>query len=62
MEPRLLTVAQVAKQLGVHPNTVRNWCDKGLLECVKLPTGYRRFTQDSIDRLIEEMQEGKAAA
>ena len=63
MAGRLLTVAQVADQLGVHVNTVRRWADQGYIEHVKLPSGYRRFTQEAVDRFRESMeQEGKAAA
>jgi excisionase family DNA binding protein len=52
---KLLTVAQVAEQLGVHPNTVRNWTDKGLIEAIMLPSGYRRYRQEEVDRLLQGM-------
>jgi excisionase family DNA binding protein len=35
----MLTVSEVAKLLHVHPNTVRNWSDSGLLKSYRL--GYR---------------------
>ncbi len=63
---KLLTISQAARRLGVHANTLRAWADKGLVEHVKLPSGYRRFTPEAIDRLREQMglepAEGKAAA
>ncbi len=63
---KLLTISQAARRLGVHPNTLRAWSDKGLVEHVKLPSGYRRFTPEAINRLRERMGleafEGKAAA
>lgn len=55
MTEKLLTVAQVAKLLGVHVNTVRNWADKGLIKVVMLPSGYRRFEPAEIERLRKEM-------
>lgn len=36
-EDKLLTVAEVAKQLRVDPTTVRRWIDNGVLEAVILP-------------------------
>lgn len=62
----LLTISQAAEQLGIHSNTLRGWADKGLVDHVKLPSGYRRFPQSEVDRLREEMGieriEGKIAA
>ena len=59
----LLTISQAAKRLGVHPNTLRAWADKGLVSHVRLPSGYRRFRPDEIDALRREMEiEGKDAA
>ncbi len=60
---RLLTISQAAARLGVHPDTLRAWADKGLVPVVRTPTGYRRFNPDEIERVREEMGlEGKAAA
>ncbi|MDP9411495.1 MAG: helix-turn-helix domain-containing protein [Actinomycetota bacterium] len=54
-ELRLLTISQAARLLGVHQNTLRSWADKGLVRHVKLPSGYRRFTLDEIQRLRREI-------
>ena len=60
---RLLTISQAAAQLGVHPDTLRAWADKGLVPVVRTPTGYRRFEPAEIARIRKEMGlEGKAAA
>jgi excisionase family DNA binding protein len=42
-ENRLLTVDEVARQLGVHPDTVRNWIKSGELAAIDLGgrAGYR---------------------
>ena len=61
--PRLLTISQAAAQLGVHPDTLRAWADKGLVPVIRTPTGYRRFDPSEIERVREEMGlEGKALA
>jgi putative resolvase len=61
--PKLLTISQAAVQLGVHPDTLRAWADKGLVPVVRTPTGYRRFDPKEIARVREEMGlEGKAVA
>jgi putative resolvase len=52
---RLLTISQAATRLGVHPNTLRKWADKGLVPAVKLPSGYRRFVPSEIERVRREM-------
>ena len=60
---RLLTVSQAAARLGVHPDTLRAWADKGHVPVVRTPTGYRRFDPVEIDRVRQDMGlVGKAAA
>lgn len=40
----LVNVSEAAKVLGVHPDTVRRWADKGLLKCTRHPCNkYRVF-------------------
>jgi excisionase family DNA binding protein len=63
MRIKLLTVAQVADQLGVSDNTVRKWADDGHIEHIRTPSGYRRFSQEAVDRFQAWMAEqGKAVA
>lgn len=57
MEHRMLSIGDVARQLGVHVNTVRDWTNKGKIEHVRLPSGYRRFTQEAVDKFKREMVE-----
>ncbi len=63
----LISITDAARQVGVHPNTLRNWANRGLVEAVRLPSGHRRFTIAEIHRIREEMgledsPEGKLAA
>jgi len=53
--PSLLTVAEAARVLRIHPNTLRSWADKGLVPVVKLPNGYRRFAPAEIDQVRRTM-------
>ena len=59
---KLLTISEAARELGVHPNTLRGWVDRRLVPAVRLPSGHRRFEPEQIERIKREMYEGKAAA
>lgn len=52
---RLLTISEAAARLGVHANTLRGWADRGLVPVIKLPSGYRRFDPDVIERERQRM-------
>jgi len=49
----MLTTTEVAELLGVHPNTVRQWANKGLLYAYRLgPRGDRRFKHEDVENFI----------
>jgi len=49
----LLTVQKVSELLNVHPNTVRQWSDQGLLKSYRIgPRGDRRFRQEDINSFL----------
>ena len=50
----LLTVGQVARLLHIHPNTVRRWSNKGILESYRISKrGDRRFNKKDVALLFE---------
>jgi putative resolvase len=59
---RLLGITEAAKQLGIHPNTLRSWVDKGQVPVMRLPSGHRRFTLEQIQAIKDQLEQGKAAA
>lgn len=48
-EHGLLTVTAAAKLLGVSPNTLRAWADRGSVPVVRLPSGHRRFEAHALE-------------
>jgi DNA-binding transcriptional MerR regulator len=49
---KYLRTSDLARAVGVHPNTVRRYVDWGLLPPVEYsPAGYRRFTERHLDCL-----------
>lgn len=52
--PQLLTLSQASKVLSVHPNTLRQWDKKGILESVRFGQRKdRRYKKDDILRLLQ---------
>ena len=57
----LMTTAQVAVLLHVHPNTVRKWVNTGILSAYRLgPRGDRRFTRKDVQAFLQP-QSGNTA-
>ena len=49
----LLTVGQAAARLNVHPNTVRRWARRGMLNEYRVgPRGDRRFHRSDVEGLL----------
>lgn len=46
-----LRSSEAAARLGVHPNTLASWADKGWLHSIALPSGEVRFAEDEVDAL-----------
>lgn len=51
----LLSVAQAAALLGVHPNTIRTWTDAGRLAAFRINSrGDRRYRRNDVEALLAE--------
>jgi hypothetical protein len=55
--PTYLTLKEASARLGVHPNTLRNWEQRGLVRLARLPgSRYRRVPVYEVQRLEQEME------
>jgi excisionase family DNA binding protein len=54
-EGKLLSIGKAAELLGVSVGTLRAWADKGLVQAIRLPSGYRRFTREQIEEMRRQM-------
>lgn len=52
-----LSLSQAAKQLGVHPSTVRSWADHGYLPSQRTQGGHRRFRRSDVDLRMQTRYE-----
>ncbi len=53
----LLELAEAARQLGVHPSTLRRWADAGKITHEKTINGRRRFRRQVLEHVRREMQQ-----
>jgi excisionase family DNA binding protein len=51
----LLSIGEAAARLGVSVATLRAWVKKGWINAVIYPSGFRRFTEEEIERRRREM-------
>jgi excisionase family DNA binding protein len=52
--PELLTLKQTCEILQVHPNTLRQWDEKGILKAVRFGARKdRKYRKEDIERLIK---------
>ena len=59
-DKEVLKVADVAKLLGLHVNTVRQWTDRGLIKAFRLGNRRdRRYHRAEIVRFIKEREPGR---
>jgi excisionase family DNA binding protein len=51
-----LSLGEVAKVLGVHPGTVRNWSNQGVLPVHRTTGGHRRYRRDEVELWMESQR------
>ncbi len=57
--PTYLTLKEASARLGVHPNTLRNWEQRGLVRLARLPgSRYRRVPESEVERLASKLETG----
>jgi DNA-binding transcriptional MerR regulator len=53
----MITISQAAIILNVHPNTIRNYIEKGFLKQFSLPSGKKIYLcEDEVRGLIQQKQ------
>lgn len=51
-----LTLKEASERLGVHPNTLRNWEEQGVIRLMRLPgSQHRRVPLSEVERLLAQM-------
>ena len=53
-ETQFLTRSEVAKLLGVSPNTVTRWAREGRLACLVTLGGHHRFDREVVEQLRKQ--------
>ncbi len=51
-----LSLSEMARMLGVHPSTIRNWADKGGMPVHRTRGGHRRFKRSEVELWMESQQ------
>lgn len=53
--PDMLTLQQASDILNVHPNTLRNWDNEGVLKAVRYgKRGDRRYRKEDITQILDK--------
>jgi len=57
---QLVSVSELARILGVHPNTIRNLADRGAIPSVRTAGNQRRFDPVAVKQIIDSKKTGVA--
>lgn len=53
--PKILTLKQACELLNCHPNTLRNWDNKGILKAIRFGRrGDRRYNKEDVLKLLKK--------
>lgn len=53
--PDILTLQQACDVLNVHPNTLRNWDNEGVLKAIRYgKRGDRRYHKDAVLKILKQ--------
>ena len=53
--PKILTLKQACELLNCHPNTLRNWDNKGILRAIRFgQRGDRRYNKEDILKILKK--------
>jgi excisionase family DNA binding protein len=56
MKDRWLSLSEAANLLGVHPSTVRNWSDQGVLPVHRTQGGHRRYRRNELELWVQSQR------
>ena len=56
MSDEWMSLSEAAEILGVHPGTVRNWSNKGLLPVRRTQGGHRRYKRSEVELWAQSRQ------
>lgn len=55
--PDILTLQEACKLLNCHPNTLRNWDNKGILKAIRFGSrGDRRFKKEDLLKIVTQSE------
>ena len=58
-DTQFLTRSEVAKLLGVSPNTVTRWAREGRLACLVTLGGHHRFDREVVEQIRKQQYRAK---
>ena len=51
---KFLNLTQAAAELGITPQTIRNWDKKGIIKITRTLGGHRRVSTEEIERILKQ--------
>lgn len=51
-----LSLSEIARELGVHPSTIRNWSNKAQIPFHRTQGGHRRFKRSEVELWLQSQQ------